>query len=407
MTARVRSPRAALVGICCFVLVVGAWNALRFPPGMGYDGAGHMLYADDFVPGGRIPPRSDHEAYIPPGYYAVAGSLDWVARKLGVGEPHRAGQALNVLFLLGTVLLVWRLARELWPDRGRLALGAAAFVALLPVTVKATAMFHPEPMSMFLSALALWLCVRSFGDGRYVVPLGLTLGLAQLVRTFALGTVVAVAIALLVARRFRALALVLVLAAAIPAAWYVHQAHVYGNPLAYSRPTPSTPFLERRPARFYVDPGLPDVFAAPYRPHVLNLAWPTTYDELWGDYFGVWAWKAPQPPPRHRLQLQTVVGVLPTLLAVGGLVALLLASLRSPPRLAVTLAPLVVLLGYLYFAVSYPSNDGDDLKATYMLTATAGWALGFGYALERLRWRWLVALLALCALAELPFLFYG
>ncbi len=42
-----------------------------------------------------------------------------------------------------------------------------------------------------------------------------------------------------------------------------------------------------------------------------------------------------------------------------------------------------------------------------MLTATAGWALGFGYALERLRWRWLVALLALCALAELPFLFYG
>ena len=402
------SPRARVVlaGICAFVLVVGAWNVLRYPPGMGYDGAGHIAYADDFVPGGHIPPRTNHEAYIPPGYYAVAGSLDWIAKKLGAGEPHRAGMALNVLFLLGTVLLVWQLAHELWPGRERLAIGAAAFTALLPVTVRAAAMFHPEAMSLFFCTLALWLCVRSFRDGRYVVPLGVALGLAQLVRTFALATVAAVAVAFLVARRFRALALVLVLAAAIPAAWYVHQQQVYGNALAYSRPTPTTPLLSRRPARFYLDPGIPDVITAPYRPHVLNLAWPTTYDELWGDYFGVWAWKTPEPPPRHHLQLQSVVGITPTLLAVGGLVALLLASLRSPPRLAVTLLPVLVLVAFLYFAVSYPSNDGDDLKATYMLTATSGWALGFGYAIDRLRARWLTALLALCALAELPFLVY-
>ena len=43
-----------------------------------------------------------------------------------------------------------------------------------------------------------------------------------------------------------------------------------------------------------------------------------------------------------------------------------------------------------------------------MLTTAAGWALGFGYALDRLRgraWRSLV-LLGLFALAELPFLVY-
>jgi hypothetical protein len=274
--------------------------------------------------------------------------------------------------------------------------------------VKAAAMFHPEPMSMFLCTLALWLCVRSFHDRRYVVPLGIVLGLAQLTRTFALATVASVALALVLARRWRALAVVLALAAVVPAWWYVHQQEVRGNALAYSRPTPPKPLLERRPARFYVDPGIPDVVAKPYRPHVLNLAWPTTYAELWGDYFGVWVWKGPPAqPPKHRLQLQAVLGIVPTLLAFGGLVALLLASLRSPPRLAVTVLPVVVLLGFLFFAVSYPSNDGDDLKATYMLTATAGWALGFGYALERLRSRWLLGLLVLCVLAELPFLVYG
>ena len=84
-------------------------------------------------------------------------------------------------------------------------------------------------------------------------------------------------------------------------------------------------------------------------------------------------------------------------------------ALRSPRRLAVALVPGLGILVYLYFAVSYPTSDGDVLKASYMLSTTAAWGLAFGYALERLRGRaWLVvlALLAVAALAELPFLVY-
>ena len=58
------------------------------------------------------------------------------------------------------------------------------------------------------------------------------------------------------------------------------------------------PIYERRPASFYVDPGLPDVFTAPWRPHYLNRAIPTTYTELWGDYFGIWALER-QPSTLH------------------------------------------------------------------------------------------------------------
>ena len=402
----------ALGAICAFVLVVGLWNVAHYPPGNGYDASDDIAYADGLVPGGKLP-HGTGEYYTPPGYYAVAGSADWVGRKLGLGEPHRAGMALNVLFLLGTVVLVWLIARELWPGRERLALGAAAFVALLPVTVKTEAMFHPETLSLFLCTLALWLCVRTFADRRYAFALGVALGAAQLVRAFALWTVAAVAIALLAGRRWRELAVVLVLAAAIPAPWYIHQRLTYGGSPVFNRPTVSKPLYERRPARFYVDPGVPDVVTKPYRPHFRNLALPTTYTELWGDYFGVWAWNGKGTPSahvRHQLELQSLVGIAPTLLAVVGWLMFLLASLRSPPRLAVALLPGLGVLGYLYFTVSYPTHDGDVLKATYMLSTTAGWALGFGYLLERLRGRmWLVtaALAAVCALVELPFLVYG
>jgi hypothetical protein len=83
---------------------------------------------------------------------------------------------------------------------------------------------------------------------------------------------------------------------------------------------------------------------------------------------------------------------------------------RSPPRLAVAVLPLLGLIGYLYFTVRFPSPDGDVLKGSFMLSTTAGWALGFGYALDRLKGVALgavVALLAVAALVELPFLLYG
>jgi Dolichyl-phosphate-mannose-protein mannosyltransferase len=402
----------ALGAICALVVVLGLWNAHSYPPGQGYDAPDHIAYADGLVPGGHLP-QGTGEYYTPPGYYAVAGSLDWVARKAGVGEPHRAGVAVNTLFLLGTALLVFAIARALWPGRDRLALGAAAFVALVPVTVKTAAMFHPETMSLFLSTLALWLCVHTFAERRYASALGVTLGAAQLVRAFALWTVLAVVIALAAGRRWRELAAVVVLAAAIPAPWYIHQRDKYGGSPVFNRPTVTKPLWERRPLRFYVDPGVPDVVTKPWRPHFLNLALPTTYTELWGDYFGVWAWKGvgrPSSSARHELQLQSVVGLLPTALAVGGWLTFLAASRRAPPRLALALLPLLGIAGYLYFTVSYPTKDGDVLKATYMLSATAGWAIGFGYALEHLRGRaWLavVAVLAACAAAELPFLVYG
>jgi hypothetical protein len=273
--------------------------------------------------------------------------------------------------------------------------------------------------------------VRALRDRRYAIPLGLTLGAGQLVRASMLWTVVVVVLALILARRFQLLVVVAVLAVLVPLPWYVHQYDRYGGdpifprpptPLARAHKSPQgkpKPLWDRQPLRFYFDPGVPDVITHPYSPRfgsaTSGLAIPITYSELWGDYEGVWAWKRNQPGAHPsggaaaELSVQAVVGLLPTLVAIGGVLALLRSSWRKPSHVAIALLPLAGVLGYVYFVSSYPTAGGDTLKATYMLTTLAAWAIGFGYGLDRLRGRaWIVAvaLLAVCAVADVPFLFY-
>jgi hypothetical protein len=410
-----RSYRLALGGTLALLAAILLWNVARYPPGGGYDAVDHISYADGIVHG-RLPAHGTGEYYTPPLFYALAGSATWVGRRAGLGEPHRVAQLFDAGCLLATALLVLALARLLWPERRTLHIAAVAFLALLPVTVKTAAMFHPETLDLLLSTLALYLGARMLVRRSYRVPetvaLGLVLGAGQLTRAFSLWTFGAVFLVLALVRQWRALAVVVAVTAAVAAPWYVHQAREYSSPV-FDRPTQHKPLWERRPLGFYVDPGVPEVVTRPYRPSYRNRAIPTTYTEAWGDYFGIWVWNgngSPGAAARRELRLQSLVGLLPSLLALVGWLLLLARSRRRPERLLVALLPALGILGYLYFTVSYPTRDGDVLKGTYLLTIAAPLALAFGYALDRLPRRALLAATALLvagAVAELPFLLYG
>ena len=145
-----------------------------------------------------------------------------------------------------------------------------------------------------------------------------------------------------------------------------------------------------------------------------NLAWPETYADVWGDWFGYFAWNgtaAPSQAQRAWLVAQNVIGIVPTALALLGWLALLAAGIRrrAAPLLVAALVPLAGLAGYFYFAIAYPTSDGDVLKPLFMLATLWAWALCFGWAAARAGARAprLVAWgLGLLALADLPFLFY-
>ena len=397
---RVELAAAAL--IAALALLAG-WNAYTYPSGAGYDVEQHREYADLLIHHGEIPSGEGSEYYTPPVFYALAGVATLVGEHVHAGDPHKLAQVLNWLVLLATAVVLWLLARELFPDRAWVQLGALAFFCFLPVVLRVGAMFHPEPLSMLLTAVALLLAARMLGRRDYrwqlAIACGVALGLAQLVRAFSLWTFAAVAIAFAAARVWRPLVLVVVVTAVVVAPWYVRQTVKYGDPV-FDRPTPQEHVWERRPARFYFGLGLPEVFTEPIRPHYVNEALPTTYSDVWGDYFGVW---------RGDREVQSFLGLLPTALALAGWVLLLIRSTRAPPRLAAALLPGLGLFGFLYFTVSYPTPDGDVLKAGYMLTTAPAWALAFGVGLERLPGRLRLvaaAALAISALVALPFLVY-
>jgi hypothetical protein len=400
---RPRPELAAAALVAAFALVAG-WNAYKYPSGSGYDVRQHREYADLLIHHGELPgPETRSEYYTPPGFYVLAGAATVIGEQVHAGDPHKLAQVLNWLVLVATAGVVWLLARELFPGRVWLQLSALAFFCFLPVVLRVGAMFHPEPLSMLLSAVALLIAARMLGrpDRRWqlAVACGLALGLGQLVRAFSLWTFAAVVLAFAVARAWRPLAVVVLATAVVAAPWYIRQAIEYGDPV-FDRPQPSEAIWDRRPASFYVGLGLPEVFTEPSRPHFVNEALPTTYSEVWGDYFGAW---------RGSREAQSVLGLLPTLLAIVGWVVLLVRSRRIPARLAVAVLPGLAILGYLYFTISYPTPDGDVLKASYMLTATPAWAIAFGYALSGLPGRLRLAAasgLAASALASLPFLLY-
>ena len=119
---------------------------------------------------------------------------------------------------------------------------------------------------------------------------------------------------------------------------------------------------------------------------------PELYADGWGDYYGVFVWHnrdlRPSQGERRTLAVQMLLAIVPTLLLVGGWLALLWQAFgrgrlrEAPERLLVGLLPLAGIAGMLYFTVSYPTSDGDVIKATYMLTTVPAWALCFGYGLD-------------------------
>ena len=424
------SPERIAIGFAVLAGLIVLWNAAAYPAGAGYDAPSHQEYADFLIHHLRLPFRNETpEYYSPPLYYAIAGAVTWVGREIGLGEPHKLGQLLNVPAVIGTVLLVSALARLIWPKRRWLAPAAAGFVALSPVLTRTGVDVQPgADRPVRLDALPL----PRRADAR---PAELRLEARARARHRARRRRDGAAVLAVDARRRRARVPRRDLEAAGGAARGCARTRRRARRRRRDRRA-----LVRLPCGELRQPGLRPaalVEAAlgaparrastsrpacrrssrsPYRPKLVNLAWPETYADIWGDWYGVFAWSReahPKPSPARNgwLVVQQIVGLIPTALAIGGWLVLLwlAARRRDPPRLLVSLLPLAGLAGYLYFTVSYPTPDGDVLKPTYMLTTLGAWALCFGYAAVKLGERWprLVAwTLVTLAVIDLPFVIY-
>jgi hypothetical protein len=416
------------------IVYAGAWNAAKYPIVLGYDAQPNAAYAHVLLDQHHIP-RFDQsqESKQPPGYYFVAGiaarvGLHWPfnwreARPFSAQLPeasYRGAQILNVVLDVATALVLLLLVRMVAPRRPEVWAAAIAFFAFLPVVPKTAAMFHPETMNMFCSALALLFATRIARERRFMLwsSIGLALSLLAgfFVRPSTLFTLIAVTLGLAFAfgrhtlsRRTVVVALsVLVVLLAC------------GLVLAERSPDIRRSFTSQTstPTRSnFARLDLGTMFHSPYRPNMLNEALPVTYLEIWGDWIGAFAWAPfegePSTAALHVLRDQTWIGIIPTLLAIGGWIILAFKALRRRPELAVLAAlPLIAVGGYLFRSYQLLVSDGDLFKASYLLTTAPVWAIGFGLAFAALgRNRIVQATIGTClvifAVLELRFMMFG
>jgi hypothetical protein len=417
----------AVAGIVGVLLAAGWWNAQTLSPDLGYDADQHQQYAHLLIDEGRIPEMNIETRALydnPPGFYAIAGA----AGKIG-GDG--AILYLNVVFAAGAALLVLALARELWPGRALLQLGTLVFAAWLPLVAKSAGMYHPAALALLVAAAGIYLAGRMLARRDYGLRLAVLLGVLLLAGIGVQSSSVWVYVAVLAAFGAalvtgegpragprNAILAILAVTAMVAVPWVARQA-VNDVPVLGNLPPLTAPW-DARPVAFFTDLGLPDSVTRPYRPLFANLMIPTVYSDLWGDYFGNFAWNSSvdDSPPgglAAEVTAQNWIGLLPTGFALAGLAVLAVLATRRPgngPALVLLVGlALLALAGFLYYAGNAITPDGDTIKAIFVLTATPAWAAGFGFAVDRLaqgraRVPILVAL-GVLALANVRFLVAG
>ena len=433
------------------IVYVGAWNAAKYPISLGYDAQPNAAYAHILLDQHHIPtPAQSGEANQPPAYYFIAEVaaragheiFGWLEARTFPGFPeasYRGAQILNVFLVFFSALCVLWLARVVAPDRPWVWAASVGFFAFLPVVSKVEPMLHPENLNLLCSAAAVASMTHMLVRRRFtrlpLLVLALAIGLGLATRLSMIFIVVALVLGSAYAvidpsirrimpwRRIGAL-VAAVLVIAIP--WVTYRAVVqHGGPLNQtgrlidSALHPGRHLLSdwmTTHTKFFDLSG--GVFTAPWRSQFKNEAIPETYVEIWGDWLGNFAWSSYSPPPsvpaQRVLKDQSYIGVLPTLFALVGWLALVGYALRRNRALApLALVPLITVGGYLYRSYIALTHDGDLLKAVYAVNSAPVWALCFGLATawvaskSRLARYGMIALFAIFAVLELQFMMYG
>ncbi len=155
----------------------------------------------------------------------------------------------------------------------------------------------------------------------------------------------------------------------------------YGSFTAFNMEPVAFSFYNQ-PRSFYLpfesDSGM--VFTKPIRPYFRNQFIPVLYSDLWGDYWGYFAFTSRALDiGRNQLLIGdylarvNIVSLIPTLLMILGIKNSFSFSKKSNKQYVtffvsyVSISILVSFIGFLWFLISYPESSGDTNKATYII----------------------------------------
>lgn len=178
-----------------------------------------------------------YEALQPPLYYWLMAPVLAACQRLGAGL---LGQVLALRFLSSlmaslAIPLVFLVGFEVWHD-GRVALGCATIVALMPGLALDVARVGNDCLAIVLFTLLTWLAVKTVQDGlslKLAAAIGLTLGLGLLTKAYFLTAIPAMLAVWIYsswkARGARRAILGASIAIVLSAWWYIHNLRTTGT----------------------------------------------------------------------------------------------------------------------------------------------------------------------------------
>ena len=407
-----RVARNVLIAILAVYLLLGVQYALGTPLWQVPDEPAHYTYIQHIAENGRLPELREgdyphqyleaaksarfadvdispirYESHQPPLYYLLITPVYLVARAVG-WHPAYAIRVASVLLGGIALLLGYRVARRIFSRDPRIALGATALAALLPMHLTMVAGVNNDVLAeLMIAAVALQLLAPS-GERwtwRRAVLLGLTLGLAALTKLqsyvgFALVGAVLLWDALgpsdgeraLTPKRALGLFLAMLgIALLVLSPWLLRNASLYGwsDPLGLQRHD-QVVMGQLTTSEFVRTQGV--------RALLIGLA-RTTFQSFWGQF----GWMGVVLHPRIYMVAALLSGLVALSAAVSvGRALKRRASLdRSQSRGVWMLCvwALVTVAGYFWWNLSYVQHQGR-----YLFPALVPLGVGFAIGLREL-----------------------
>ncbi|MEA2449682.1 MAG: hypothetical protein QOG63_1614 [Thermoleophilaceae bacterium] len=202
-----RRLRLILYGLLALAFVLRlAWviYASRPPAGLN-DPFSYLSMGSSFAHGDgyRFPIDNTPTAYFPVGYPLFVGAFVWLVGHTPLADVPKTIGVAQALLGTASVWLVWRIVRRVWEERT--ALLAAGLMAVFPGLLLYTAPILSETLFVFVELCAIAVLVDRPWDGsapsvRRLIAFGALTALAALVRSQFLLVLLALPIAMLVAR---------------------------------------------------------------------------------------------------------------------------------------------------------------------------------------------------------------
>ena len=394
-----------LIFISLGIIYVLIYNIFHYDQSFGYDGEAHGSYIDNIIymyqPGSDVPSsKYTREFFSPPVPYIFPSTVNLACKiflqsddifehcRLLYSFNNMILQSIMFLFTLFTYKKIFNLLKI-----NSSLLSVLLLIGIFTANYKAVSMLRGEIYVLLFNSILMYRFVKLFKNNfKYnlsdILTIGSLIGLIALSKQWGFllfpayfGIILFVKNQSIRIRYTKFLIYAFFTGFVISSWFYFNLFFEYGSFTAFNM-DPVAFSLNNQPRSFYL-PFESDsrmVFTKPIRPHFTNQFIPVLYSDLWGDYWGYFAFTSRaldigknQLLIGDYLARVNIVSLVPTTILFLGLRNSFSFSKKGNKKYVdyfvsyTFLSILVSFIGFLWFLISYPESSGDTNKATYII----------------------------------------